>query len=203
MHASCNCSTFIQAAVHQLSSVAVPYRLLHFDLFHSWVQIYASYKYRRDLAEAAKSPDACDRARPMTDSEARSQDAYASKDKSKAVPLDPPTMRQAIGWELALRSIRQHEVGLLSTLLFSCPSHRQGRSCYLGLHSRPEAKGVAAAELDGSTVGPSDASAFAMLKIHCDSSMHEGFAIEHAFRPEARSLGAPFPCWLAACCFGT
>lgn len=115
----------------------MPRGVVGFDLSYRCVQIYASYKYRRDLAEAAKSPDACDRARPMTQSEANSQDAYASRDKSKAVPLDPPTMRQAIAWELAHRSIRQHEVGLKSVccdLLLTFGHGRvQADSYYLGL----------------------------------------------------------------------
>ncbi|KAK9868972.1 hypothetical protein WJX84_008119 [Apatococcus fuscideae] len=73
------------------------------------MQVYASYKYRRDLAEAVKSADAYDRAREVSDDENAYQEVLAGKHSSDSVPLDPPTMRQAIAWELALRSIRQQE----------------------------------------------------------------------------------------------
>ena len=77
---------------------------------HATDQVYASYKYRRDLAEAVKSADAYDRAREVSDDENAYQEVLAGKHSSDSVPLDPPTMRQAIAWELALRSIRQQEV---------------------------------------------------------------------------------------------
>lgn len=77
------------------------------------LQVYASYIYPRDLAEAVKSTHAAEAARQMTQDEHDSQVAYVGKEGAPSIPLDPPTMRQAIAWELALRSIRQVEVRIL------------------------------------------------------------------------------------------
>ncbi|KAK9845056.1 hypothetical protein WJX74_010085 [Apatococcus lobatus] len=121
----------------------------HYPWHLPQMQVYASYKYRRDLAEAVKSANAYDQARPMTQSEAQTQDAFASKEGSKAVPLDPPTMRQAIAWELALRSIRQREADkahaglqkkwktkqVKDLKLTAKPLGRQARLIYLPAHA--------------------------------------------------------------------
>lgn len=49
------------------------------------------------------------RARSLTRGEAEAQEANVGK-LGTAVELHPPTMRQSIAWELALRNIRQAEV---------------------------------------------------------------------------------------------
>ena len=52
------------------------------------------------------------RARSLTLHEAEEQEADVGKGDA-GVSLHPPTMRQAIGWELAMRNIRQNEVHYL------------------------------------------------------------------------------------------
>ena len=73
------------------------------------MQIYGSYKYRRDLASAVHGPGTLSRARALKRSEVETLSAPAGKGGAE-VPLDPPSMRQAIAWELALRNIRKAEV---------------------------------------------------------------------------------------------
>ena len=76
-------------------------------------QVYASYNYRRDLTNVVKTPGMLSRARSLTRCEAEEQEADVGKGDA-GVALHPPTVRQAIGWELAMRSIRQNEVKSLS-----------------------------------------------------------------------------------------
>ena len=73
------------------------------------MQVYASYNYRRDLTSVVKSPGRLSRPRSLTLAEAEEQEADVGKGDA-GVSLHPPTMRQAIGWELAMRNIRQNEV---------------------------------------------------------------------------------------------
>ncbi|KAK9915278.1 hypothetical protein WJX75_007018 [Coccomyxa subellipsoidea] len=78
----------------------------------SSMQVYASYKYRRDLAEAAKVTGIMGRSRQLKRSEAEHllADEVGWGDGGEAdVALDPPTVRQAIGWSFALRNIRRME----------------------------------------------------------------------------------------------
>lgn len=72
-------------------------------------QVYASYNYRRDLTTVVKLPGMLSRARSLSREEAASQEADVGK-ADVGVGLHPPTMRQAIAWELAMRNIRQSEV---------------------------------------------------------------------------------------------
>ena len=101
------------------------------------MQIYASYEHRRDLVEAAKSPGALMRTRPLlvrSATDERHCCAFAAPvwDGTKTrlwsqahemqggcaeasrtqrwVKLDPPAMRQSVAWDLALRNIRNQEV---------------------------------------------------------------------------------------------
>ena len=84
------------------------------------LQIYGSYKYRRDLASAVHGPGILSRARALKRSEVETLSAPAGKGGAE-VPLDPPSMRQAIAWELALRNIRKEEVSCsLSVVLNAC-----------------------------------------------------------------------------------
>ena len=73
------------------------------------LQVYASYNYRRDLTTVAKLPGMLSRARSLSREEAESQEADVGK-ADLGVGVHPPTMRQAIAWELAMRNIRQSEV---------------------------------------------------------------------------------------------
>ena len=73
------------------------------------LQVYASYNYRRDLTTVAKLPGMLSRARSLSREEAESQEADVGK-ADVGVGVHPPTMRQAIAWELAMRNIRQSEV---------------------------------------------------------------------------------------------
>lgn len=74
------------------------------------VQVYGSYNYRRDLTNVLKVPGMLSRARSLKQHEAEAGQADVGK-LGSPVGLHPPTMRQAIAWELALRNIRQAEVG--------------------------------------------------------------------------------------------
>lgn len=71
--------------------------------------MYASYNYRRDLTKVVKVPGMLSRARSLSREEAEAQEADVGK-ADVGVSLHPPTMRQAIAWELAMRNIRQSEV---------------------------------------------------------------------------------------------
>ncbi|BDA43750.1 probable chaperone protein DnaJ at C-terminar half [Coccomyxa sp. Obi] len=78
----------------------------------SSMQVYASYKYRRDLADAAKVAGIMGRSRQLRRSEAEHllADEVGWGDGGEAdVALDSPTVRQAIGWSFALRNIRRLE----------------------------------------------------------------------------------------------
>ena len=77
-------------------------------------QVYASYNYRRDLTAVVKVPGMLSRARSLRRQEAEAQEADVGKGDA-GVSLHPPTMRQAIAWELAMRNIRQSEVRRRST----------------------------------------------------------------------------------------
>lgn len=57
----------------------------------------------------AKLPGMLSRARSLSREEAESQEADVGK-ADVGVALHPPTMRQTIAWELAMRNIRQSEV---------------------------------------------------------------------------------------------
>ena len=57
----------------------------------------------------AKLPGMLSRARSLSREEAESQEADVGK-ADLGVGVHPPTMRQAIAWELAMRNIRQSEV---------------------------------------------------------------------------------------------
>lgn len=56
-----------------------------------------------------KVPGMLSRARSLSREEAEAQEADVGK-ADVGVSLHPPTMRQAIAWELAMRNIRQSEV---------------------------------------------------------------------------------------------
>ena len=73
------------------------------------LQVYASYNYRRDLTTVVKVPGMLSRARSLSREEAETQEADVGK-ADVGVSVHPPTMRQAIAWELAMRNIRQSEV---------------------------------------------------------------------------------------------
>jgi len=74
------------------------------------MQIYASYKWRRDFVDGIKSAGSLTRTRPLKLGEAATLSASAGKGQDSVVDLDPPTMRQSVAWELALRTIRMKEV---------------------------------------------------------------------------------------------
>ena len=78
------------------------------------LQVYGSYSYRRDLTNIVKVPGMLSRARSLTRGEAEAEEAQVGK-LGSPVGLHPPSMRQAIAWELALRNIRQAEVSHLSS----------------------------------------------------------------------------------------
>lgn len=73
----------------------------------------ASYKYRRDYAAVAHAPHALRRLQPLPQRDAE-RGAFASRLRGGGwleAALDPPAMQQAIAWELALRDMREAEVG--------------------------------------------------------------------------------------------
>ena len=76
---------------------------------HRHLQVYASYNFRRDLTMAVKLPGMLSRARSLSREEAETQEADVGK-ADVGVSVHPPTMRQAVAWELAMRNIRQSEV---------------------------------------------------------------------------------------------
>ena len=59
------------------------------------------------------------RARSLTQLEAQAEEAQVGK-LGSTVELHPPSMRQAIAWELALRNIRQTEVGFVLASVCAC-----------------------------------------------------------------------------------
>ena len=65
----------------------------------------------------AKLPGMLSRARSLSREEAESQEADVGK-ADVGVGLHPPTMRQAIAWELAMRNIRQSEVRPIHQVLY-------------------------------------------------------------------------------------
>lgn len=70
----------------------------HFLFDKPEMQIYASFKHRRDFADAAKPkflPKTCF---PLTDSST-----------TQGISLDTPNVRQGMAWELALRNIRKRK----------------------------------------------------------------------------------------------
>ncbi len=73
------------------------------------MQVYASYNYRRDLTHVVKTPGMLSRARSLSRDEAETQEADVGKGDA-GVSVHPPSMRQAVAWELAFRNIRQSEV---------------------------------------------------------------------------------------------
>ena len=77
------------------------------------MQVYASYNYRRDLTHVVKLPGMLSRARSLSRDEAETQEADVGKGDA-GVSVHPPSMRQAVAWELAFRNIRQSEVGTLT-----------------------------------------------------------------------------------------
>ncbi len=77
------------------------------------MQVYASYNYRRDLTHVVKMPGMLSRARSLSRDEAETQEADVGKGDA-GVSVHPPSMRQAVAWELAFRNIRQSEVGSLT-----------------------------------------------------------------------------------------
>eukprot|EP00884_Botryococcus_braunii_P003386 jgi/Botrbrau1/13048/Bobra.0187s0010.1 len=88
------------------------------------MQVYASYKYRRDLVKAAQVPGILSRSRQITAEEAHALMArdvgWASREEQhEDVELDPPTMRQAIAWGFALRAIRRNEAEEASEALLA------------------------------------------------------------------------------------
>ena len=91
------------------------------------LQIYGSYKYRRDLASAVHGPGILSRARALKRSEVETLSAPAGKGGAE-VPLDPPSMRQAIAWELALRNIRKAEVSCSLKCMWYCGKTALGAS---------------------------------------------------------------------------
>lgn len=81
--------------------------------FFLLLQVYASYNYRRDLTVVVKVPGMLSRARSLSRDEAETQEADVGKGDA-GVSVHPPTMRQAVAWELAMRNIRQSEVSIAS-----------------------------------------------------------------------------------------
>ncbi|GMH42367.1 hypothetical protein BSKO_10286 [Bryopsis sp. KO-2023] len=78
------------------------------------MQVYASFKFRRDLVEGLKSkkgvvPSSLS-GRPMERFEAVSRKV---KCKGFHSEIQSPDLRQGLGWELVLRSIRKHQEGLI------------------------------------------------------------------------------------------
>jgi hypothetical protein len=86
------------------------------------MQVYASYKYRRDFAEVAKAEGRAVQLLEPLQQEAAARGwvqgplgAGAAVGPSggsgeRKTALDRPTMRQAIAWEFALRAIHEREV---------------------------------------------------------------------------------------------
>ena len=88
-----------------------------------WLQVYASYNYRRDLINVVRTPGMLSRSSSLSRDEADTQEADVGKGDA-GVSVHPPTMRQAVAWELAMRVIRQSEVG-------DIPIHLGQHSCKL------------------------------------------------------------------------
>ena len=68
-----------------------------FSFQHPEMQVYASFKHRRDFPDAIKTqtiPETCGQIRPLHHS-------------FHGTPIDAPKMRQGMAWELALRNIRK------------------------------------------------------------------------------------------------
>ena len=61
------------------------------------------------MTKVVKVPGMLSRARSLSREEAETQEADVGK-ADVGVSLHPPTIRQAIAWELAMRNIRQSEV---------------------------------------------------------------------------------------------
>ncbi|KAL3135529.1 hypothetical protein ABBQ38_006008 [Trebouxia sp. C0009 RCD-2024] len=96
----------------------IPYREYPWTL--SAMQVYASYNYRQDLTKVVKVPGMLSRARSLSREEAETQEADVGK-ADVGVSLHPPTVRQAIAWELAMRNIRQSEVADATEVLLKDP----------------------------------------------------------------------------------
>ncbi|KAL0032860.1 hypothetical protein WJX77_003294 [Trebouxia sp. C0004] len=96
----------------------IPYREYPWTL--SAMQVYASYNYRRDLTHVVKTPGMLSRARSLSRDEAETQEADVGKGDA-GVSVHPPSMRQAVAWELAFRNIRQSEVADATEKLLKDP----------------------------------------------------------------------------------
>ena len=73
------------------------------------MQVYASFKYRRDLAEAAKTPLKFVTGQQLSAAEAESLRIWDKK-HGFSWQIDPPNMRQGLAWEFALRGIHHLQV---------------------------------------------------------------------------------------------
>lgn len=78
------------------------------------MQVYASYKHRRDFAEVAKANGKLGDMLVHLPQEAEIEGVYpgfgVSSNEVPGVPLDAPSMRQSIAWEFALRAMHLKEV---------------------------------------------------------------------------------------------
>lgn len=66
------------------------------------LQVYASYKYARELGEGATGQGLPSQARPLRMEEAERLEAGG-------VPLQPLAMRQGVAWQLACRQLLHHQ----------------------------------------------------------------------------------------------
>lgn len=81
------------------------------------MQIYASYKWRRDFVKGIKTSGCLTRTRPLKEAEAILCSAQAGRGHDRQVDVDVPNMRQSVAWELALRAIRIKETAKAAAAL--------------------------------------------------------------------------------------
>lgn len=81
------------------------------------MQIYASFKHRRDLTEVLKQTKNVEMTRSLTVKEAKESRVKVDED-GMSWTLESPEMQQAMAWELALRALRKSKVHLFFNLIF-------------------------------------------------------------------------------------
>ncbi|KAL4452672.1 hypothetical protein ABPG75_008334 [Micractinium tetrahymenae] len=108
---------------------------------YSWqhdrqLQVYASYKYRRDYAAAVHGPWALKHLQPLPEADA-ARGSYGSSPlhgRWQGAELDLPAMRQAIAWEFVLRDLREAEQRAAEQRLLAAHGAQEARDVHVRLH---------------------------------------------------------------------
>ncbi|PSC74179.1 CHD3-type chromatin-remodeling factor PICKLE isoform B [Micractinium conductrix] len=106
---------------------------------YSWerdpaLQVYASYKYRRDYARMMHGPWVAKRLEPLpeADAERGSWGGPILAGGWQGGDLDPPAVRQAIAWEFVLRDLREAEHRSAELRLLQAHSAQRTRDVHVG-----------------------------------------------------------------------